>query len=87
MTEDREAILYRMVLPQHTCPYGVRAKQMLEQAGYRVDDHVLCTREEVDDFQAENDVTTTPQIFIDGEQVGGSTELEAFLKSSSSQRA
>ena len=79
MTEKRQAVLYRMVLPQHTCPYGVRAKQMLEKAGYSVEDHILRTREEVDDFQAGNNVTTTPQIFIDGEPVGGSTELEAFL--------
>jgi glutaredoxin len=79
MTGERQAILYRMVLPEHTCPYGVRAKQMLEQAGYHVEDHILRTREEVDDFKSENDVTTTPQIFIDGEKVGGSTDLEAFL--------
>ena len=79
MTEKRQAILHRMVLPQHTCPYGVRAKQMLEKAGYVVEDHILRTREEVDDFQAANNVSTTPQIFIDGERVGGSTELEAFL--------
>jgi glutaredoxin len=79
MTEKRQAILYRMVLPQHTCPYGVRAKQMLEKAGYSVEDHILRTREEVDDFQAGNNVTTTPQIFIDGALVGGSTDLEAFL--------
>jgi len=79
MTEERLAILYRMVLPEHTCPYGVRAKQMLEQAGYHVEDHILRTREEVDDFQAENNVTTTPQIFIDGQKVGGSTEFEALL--------
>lgn len=79
MTDERQAILYRMVLPEHTCPYGVRAKQMLEQADYRVEDHILRTREEVDDFKSENNVTTTPQIFIDGEKVGGSTDLEAFL--------
>ncbi len=79
MTEERLAVLYRMVLPQHTCPYGVRAKQALEQAGYRVEDHILRSREEVDDFQAEHNVTTTPLIFIDGEEVGGSAELETFL--------
>ena len=79
MTEERRAILYRMVLPHHTCPYGVQAKQMLERAAYRVEDHVLRTREEVDDFQAANNVATTPQIFIDGERIGGSEALEAFL--------
>ena len=33
-----EAVLYRMVLPDHTCPFGVRAKELLEEAGYDVDD-------------------------------------------------
>lgn len=87
MTEERQAILYRMVLPDHICPYGVRAKLMLDQAGYRVEDHILRTREEVDEFQAANNVTTTPQIFIGGQRIGGSTELEAFLASSVEARA
>ena len=33
---------------------------------------------------ADNDVTTTPQVFIDGECIGGSEELEAFLASAAS---
>ena len=36
MAEQKTAILYRMILPEHTCPFGVRAKQMLEAAGYAV---------------------------------------------------
>jgi glutaredoxin len=78
MTE-RTATLYRMVLPEHTCPFGVRAKAMLERAGYTVDEHILATREEVDAFQAEQGVATTPQVFIDGERVGGSDDLERYL--------
>ena len=76
---DDTAILYRMVLPEHTCPFGVRAKQMLEAAGYLVDDRVLRTREEVDAFEEEQGVATTPQVFIDGERIGGSDDLERFL--------
>ncbi|MDB5696251.1 MAG: glutaredoxin [Sphingomonas bacterium] len=75
----KQATLYRMVLPEHTCPFGIRAKQMLERAGYEVEEHVLRTREEVDAFQAEQGVTTTPQVFINGERVGGSDALETFL--------
>ncbi len=41
MAEDRAATLYRMVLPDHTCPFGVKAKQILEQHGFKVDDHIL----------------------------------------------
>ncbi|WP_028965006.1 glutaredoxin domain-containing protein [Sphingomonas phyllosphaerae] len=79
MAEAGTATLYRMVLPGHTCPFGVRAKQMLEDAGYDVDDRILRSRDEVDAFKAEQGVATTPQVFIDGERIGGSDELERLL--------
>jgi glutaredoxin len=73
------ATLYRMVLPDHECPFGVRAKMLLAQKGFDVDEHVLATRAQVDAFEAEHDVATTPQIFIAGERVGGCDDLEAYL--------
>ena len=79
MNTNRRAVLYRMVLPDHTCPYGVRAKQMLEEAGFEVDDRILGSRDEVDAFQEENGVSTTPLIFIGDEKIDGSDELEAHL--------
>ena len=79
MAEALQATLYRMVLPEHTCPFGVRAKKMLEEAGYEVDDRVLSSREEVDSFQEQEGVSTTPQVFIGGERVGGSEELAEYL--------
>ena len=82
MADSKTATLYRMVLPDHTCPYGVRAKKMLEAAGFVVDDHVLSSREEVDSFEAEQGVDTTPQVFIDGERIGGSDALEQYLAGS-----
>ena len=78
---DKTATLYRMVLPDHTCPFGVRAKAMLESEGFQVDEHILSSRDEVDAFQAEQGVQTTPQIFIDGERIGGSDDLERYLAS------
>ena len=75
----RRATLHRMVLPDHTCPYGVRAKAMLEEAEFEVDDRFLASREEVDAFMAEQGVDTTPQVFIDGERIGGSADLERYL--------
>lgn len=80
MAEDRTATLVRMVLPDHTCPFGVRAKQMLEGRGYVVDDQLLRTRDEVEAFKAEHGVATTPQVFIAGERIGGSDELERYLQ-------
>ena len=74
------ATLYRMVLADHTCPFGVRAKEMLDSAGYEVDDQVLTSREEVDAFERERGVDTTPQVYIDGERIGGSDDLERYLQ-------
>ena len=79
MAEAKRATLHRMVLPDHICPYGVRAKALLEDAGFAVDDRVLGSREEVDAFMAEHGVETTPLIFIDGQRIGGSAELERYL--------
>ena len=77
----KAATLYRMVLPDHTCPFGVRAKQMLDAAGFTVDERILSSRAEVDAFEREQGVATTPQVFIDGERIGGSDDLERYLAS------
>lgn len=79
MAEHRAATLYRMVLPEHTCPFGVRAKEMLEANGYAVDDRILGSRDQVEAFKAEQGVQTTPQIFVEGERIGGSDDLEQYL--------
>jgi glutaredoxin len=78
MAEQR-ATVHRMVLPDHTCPFGVRAKEMLEQAGYEVEDHQLTTRAEVDAFKAEYGLSTTPLVFIGEEKIGGSDDLQEYL--------
>ncbi|MEC7298521.1 MAG: glutaredoxin family protein [Pseudomonadota bacterium] len=75
----KTAALYRMVMPQHTCPYGLKSKHLLETHGYDVEDHHLKTREETDAFMREHDVKTTPQTFIDGERIGGHDELRILL--------
>jgi glutaredoxin 3 len=79
MPEDRSARLYRMVLPDHTCPFGVRAKQLLERHGYDIDEHILASREEVEAFKTEQGIETTPLVFIGGERIGGSDDLERHL--------
>ena len=75
----KTAELFRMVMPTDTCPYGLKAKHLLERAGYRVEDRHLTTREAVDAFKAEHDVATTPQVFIDGARIGGHDDLRRFL--------
>ena len=75
----KKAVLYRMVMPSHTCPYGLKAWSLLRRAGYEVEDHHLTTREETDAFKAKHGVPTTPQIFIGGERVGGYDDFRRFL--------
>ena len=75
----RTALLYRMVMPSHTCPYGLKAKDLLGRQGYAVEDHHLTTREETDAFKAKHGVKTTPQTFIGGERIGGYDDLRRFF--------
>ena len=78
-TTEKRATLYRMVMPTHTCPYGLKAKDLLQRRGYTVDDHWLRTRAETDAFKAEHGVKTTPQTFIGAERVGGYDDLRRFF--------
>lgn len=87
MAAEKKATIYRMVLPDHICPFGVRAKDILEQHGFEVDDRVLTTRAAVDGFKAAQGVATTPQIFIDNERIGGSDDLQRHLASSTADAA
>src|ERR671911_1224086 len=71
----RQATLYRMVMDQHVCPYGLKAKDLLRRQGFTVDDKWLTSREATNAFKAEHGVQTTPQTFIDGERIGGYDDL------------
>ena len=74
-TPKKTARLYRMAMEKHVCPYGIKSKWLLEREGYAVEDNLLTTREATDAFKAEHGVKTTPQTFIDGERIGGYTDL------------
>lgn len=75
----KTAIVHRMVMPGHICPYGLKALDLLKRKGFTVEDHWLTTREEADAFKAENNVQTTPQIFIGGRHIGGHDDLRRYL--------
>ncbi|WP_340151732.1 glutaredoxin [uncultured Sneathiella sp.] len=77
--KSKYAELYRMVMPDHLCPYGLKSKHLLESEGFKVEDHHLETRTETDDFKEKHGVETTPQTFIGGERVGGYDDLRVYL--------
>lgn len=75
----KKAVIHRMVMPSHTCPYGLKAVDLLKRSGYEVEDHHLTTREETDAFKTEHDLKTTPQVFVDGRRIGGYDDTRRFL--------
>lgn len=78
-TGSKTAVLHRMVMDQHVCPYGLKSKYLLERAGFTVDDHWLTSREQTDAFKAQHGVKTTPQTFIDGVRIGGNDDVRRHL--------
>lgn len=70
-----KAVLYRMETKEHSCPFGIKSKALLVKQGFEVEDHLLSSREETDQFKEKHNVKTTPQTFIDGKRIGGYDDL------------
>jgi glutaredoxin len=68
-----------MATPDHTCPYGLKSKDLLERQGLEVEDHPLETREQTDAFMEKHGVELTPQTFVEGERVGGYEDLRIYF--------
>lgn len=75
----KTATIYRMVMPGHLCPFGLKSKALLERHGYEIEDHWLETREQTDAFKEKHGVETTPQVWIGDERIGGHDELRAHF--------
>ena len=77
--EARAATIHRMVMPDHICPSGLKALDLLKRHGFSVEDHPLRSRDETEAFKAVHGVKTTPQVWIGGEHVGGHEALRRHL--------
>lgn len=75
----KTATLYRMNHVGHVCPFGLKAKDLLQREGFSVVDNTLDTREETDAFKQKHNVKTTPLIWINEERIGGFSDLEAYF--------
>ena len=67
-----------IVWSKDNCPYCVQAKALLTQKGIEFEERKIgegWTKEQL--LEAVPDARTVPQIFLDGELVGGFTELRA----------
>jgi glutaredoxin len=72
---SKSAQLFRMATDEHICPFGLKSKDLLEREGYTVDDQLLTSREQTDEFKKQHSVETTPQTFIDNKRIGGYDDL------------
>lgn len=70
------------VFSRDGCPYCVRAKGMLHDADIQFEELVLNRDFHESTIRAVSGRTTVPQIFINGEYIGGSEELEQYLNDS-----
>ena len=70
-----EAVLYTWSY----CPFCVRAKRLLDERGVPYTEHVMDAEpEELDRVKQEYGHPTVPIVLIDGQFVGGCSELEAL---------
>ena len=73
------ATLYRMEMPEHICPSGLKARALLQKKGISFEDNKLTSREQTDAFKQEHGVQTTPQVWIDGQRIGGFDDLKSYF--------
>jgi glutaredoxin-like protein len=76
---DAVAPLDVTVFSREGCPYCVRAKGMLHDAGIEFEELVLNRDFSESTIRAVSDTSSVPQVFINGERIGGSEELESYL--------
>ncbi|MBW4521032.1 MAG: glutaredoxin [Scytolyngbya sp. HA4215-MV1] len=80
ITETEAVRVYRMSMPEHECPWGLRAINLLTEKGIEFEDIPLRSRAEVDAFKAQYGVATTPQIFFGTKRIGGYSDLAERLQ-------
>ncbi len=75
------------VFSREGCPFCARAKGMLRDAGIQFEELVLNQDYSEASLRAVAGVSMVPQIFINGDRIGGSDDLEAYLAGHEKQAA
>lgn len=68
-----------MVIPDHLCPWGIKALDLLKRNDFEIEDEHLDSMDANKAFKEENGFDETPQIWIEGENVGGYEDLRSHL--------
>ncbi len=67
------------IITRPGCSFCARAKQILSEHGVDYDEVSLGTHAATRSVRAITGMETIPQIFIDGEHIGGSEDLENYF--------
>jgi len=70
-----------VVWSKDACPFCMQAKALLERRGIEYEERNVSTnwtREQL--LEAVPDARTLPQIFLDGQHIGGFTDLRSHLR-------
>lgn len=67
------------VFTREGCEYCVKAKALLNDAGLEYEELVLNRDYSEASLRAVSGMSTVPQVFIDGDRIGGSEDLEKYL--------
>lgn len=70
-----------LVWSKQFCPFCDKAKALLKSKGYEIEERKIgdgYTKEQL--LEAIPSAKTVPQILLNGEYVGGFTELQAYLE-------
>ncbi len=75
------------IITRPGCPFCAQAKQTLSDHKMDYDEIVLGTHAATRSVRAITGLETVPQIFIDGEHIGGAEELENYFADNKAKRA
>jgi glutaredoxin-like protein len=79
LAPDASKPLNVTVFTRPGCPFCAKAKEMLTEAGIAYEELVLNRDYTEQTLRAVANATSVPQVFVDGEKVGGSDDLEGWL--------
>jgi len=70
------------IITKPGCPFCAKAKEMMADNGMAYEEIVLGKDATIRTVRAMTGKDTVPQVFVDGDYIGGSEELEGYIKGS-----
>jgi len=74
-----KAKIVRMVTPDHLCPWGIKAIDLLRRNRFEVEDEHLESKDANKEYKEKTGYDETPQIWIEDEHLGGYDALREHL--------